>query len=58
MSLSHNITMVYIDMQGEEHHCQEEQEFGNSCQDKNNQPIEMSVLETRERFIDCIVQLR
>jgi hypothetical protein len=33
------------DMQGEEHHCQEEQEFlGNACQDKNNQSIEMRVL--------------
>jgi hypothetical protein len=28
MSIAPNIIMICIDMQGEEHHCQEEQEFG------------------------------
>jgi hypothetical protein len=50
MSITPKIIMIGIDIQarGEEDHCQEEHlkamTSGNSCQDKNNQPIEIRVL--------------
>jgi hypothetical protein len=56
MSITPNIVMICIDIQGEEHHCQEEHHqsneamiSGNSWQDKNNLPIEMRVLMATRR---------
>jgi hypothetical protein len=48
MSITPNIIMICIDIQGEEHHCREEQGnvgFGGiPALNRNNQPIEMRVL--------------
>jgi hypothetical protein len=45
MSFTPNIVMICIDIQGEEHHCQEEQGIlGEIPSKQNNQPIEMRIL--------------
>jgi hypothetical protein len=48
MSITPNIIMICSDIQGEEHHCREEQGIvgflGNPALNRNNQPIEMRVL--------------
>jgi hypothetical protein len=48
MSITPNIIMISVDIQGEEHHCREEQDivgfFWNPALNRNNQPIEMNVL--------------
>jgi hypothetical protein len=53
--------MIGIHIQGEEHHCQEDHHQSNdsvnSCQEKNNQPIEMDVRSNGNSGEICLIAL-